>query len=123
MRQHFTEQLGTAFAAVTNPTPVLTNPGDEYAYRISGTTSIWFQNTPASRNHYNAYIRTAAGLRQLNAAGTTGYGGGVDGTTVLSPATWVKMLSGDWLCVWPPKMPPPKGARTVIGAVNSPALR
>ncbi len=73
----------TAFAAVTNPTPVLNNPGDEYAYRISGTTSIWFQNTPATRNHYNAYIRTAAGLRKLNAAGTTGYGGGVDGTTVI----------------------------------------
>ena len=73
----------TAFAAVTNPTPVLNNPGDEYAYRVSGTTSIWFQNTPATRNHYNAYIRTAAGLQKLNAAGTTGYGGGVDGTTVI----------------------------------------
>ena len=41
----------------------------------------------------------------------------------LQPATWVKMPSGLWLCVWPPKMPPPKGERTVIGAVNSPAER
>ena len=32
---------------------------------------------------------------------------GVDGMTVLSPAMWVNRLSGDWLWVWPPKMPPP----------------
>ena len=32
---------------------------------------------------------------------------GVDGMTTFSPAIWVNRLSGDWLCVWPPKMPPP----------------
>ena len=32
---------------------------------------------------------------------------GLDGITTLMPATWVNRASGDWLCVWPPKMPPP----------------
>ncbi len=46
-----------------------------------------------------------------------------DGITVFSPQTWVKIASTLWLCVWPPKMPPPHGARTVTGAQNSPAER
>ena len=29
------------------------------------------------------------------------------GSTTFRPAMWVNRLSGDWLCVWPPKMPPP----------------
>ena len=48
---------------------------------------------------------------------------GVLGTTVLMPQTWVNIASGLWLWVWPPKMPPPNGVRTVIGAVYSPAER
>ena len=44
---------------------------------------------------------------------------GFDGSTVVSPHTCVNRLSGLWLCVWPPWMPPPQGMRTVIGAVNS----
>ena len=48
---------------------------------------------------------------------------GLDGITVFRPQTWVNSASGLWLCVWPPKMPPPQGARTVIGAQNSPPER
>jgi hypothetical protein len=48
---------------------------------------------------------------------------GVDGITVFKPATCVNSVSGDWLCVWPPRMPPPYGMRTVIGTVKSPAER
>ena len=44
---------------------------------------------------------------------------GLDGMTVFSPQTWVNRLSGLWLCVCPPWIPPPTGMRTVIGAVNS----
>ena len=29
------------------------------------------------------------------------------GITVRRPQTCVNIASGDWLCVWPPKMPPP----------------
>jgi hypothetical protein len=47
----------------------------------------------------------------------------LDGTTVFSPATWVNSASGLWLWVWPPKMPPPVGMRTTIGAVNCPFER
>jgi hypothetical protein len=47
----------------------------------------------------------------------------LDGITVLSPQTWANSASGLWLWVWPPKMPPPHGARTVIGAENSPPER
>jgi hypothetical protein len=32
---------------------------------------------------------------------------GVDGITVFKPATCVNRVSGDWLWVWPPRMPPP----------------
>ena len=32
---------------------------------------------------------------------------GFDGMTVFKPATWVNKASGLWLCVWPPRMPPP----------------
>ena len=74
---------GTAFAAVTNPVPVRTNPGDEYAYKVSGSTAIWYQNSPTNRNHYNAYIQTSSGLKQMNAPGTVGVAGGIDGTTVI----------------------------------------
>ena len=42
----------------------------------------------------------------------------MDGITVFRPDTWVKIASGLWLWVWPPKMPPPKGERTVIGAMS-----
>ena len=48
---------------------------------------------------------------------------GLDGITVLRPQTWVNIASALWLWVWPPKMPPPHGMRTVIGAVNSPPER
>ena len=48
---------------------------------------------------------------------------GVLGITVFKPETWAKIASGLWLWVWPPKMPPPNGLRTVIGAMNSPAER
>ena len=43
--------------------------------------------------------------------------------TVFTPQICVMMLSGDWLCVWPPKMPPPNGVRTVIGQIKSFAER
>ena len=32
---------------------------------------------------------------------------GFDGMTVFTPATWANKASADWLCVCPPKMPPP----------------
>ena len=44
---------------------------------------------------------------------------GFDGMTVFSPHTCVNRLSGLWLWVWPPWIPPPQGMRTVSGAVNS----
>jgi 2-oxoisovalerate dehydrogenase E1 component beta subunit len=48
---------------------------------------------------------------------------GVEGMTTLRPAMWVKSDSGDWLWVWPPKMPPPYGVRMTIGIVHSAAVR
>ena len=42
---------------------------------------------------------------------------------VFRPETWVNSASGLWLCVWPPKMPPPVGMRTTIGQVNWPFER
>ena len=48
---------------------------------------------------------------------------GFDGTTTFNPETWVNSASGLWLCVWPPKIPPPVGMRTTIGQVNSPLER
>ena len=48
---------------------------------------------------------------------------GLEGTTTFRPETWVNSASGLWLCVWPPKMPPPVGMRTTIGQVNSPLER
>ena len=41
---------------------------------------------------------------------------GVDGTTTFSPGTWVKNASTDWLWYSAPWIPPPYGARTVIGS-------
>jgi hypothetical protein len=47
----------------------------------------------------------------------------IGGNHVFRPHTCVNSASALWLCVWPPKMPPPHGARTVIGAHHSPAER
>ena len=55
--------------------------------------------------------------------------GGIVGSAIgmaaygLRPETWVNSASGLWLCVCPPKMPPPQGMRIVIGALKSPADR
>ena len=48
---------------------------------------------------------------------------GLAGTATFSPDTWVNSASGLWLCVWPPKMPPPVGMRTTIGQVKPPLER
>ncbi len=64
-------------------TPVLTTARSEQHPAAFGTYLTWDQNSAAKPNHHNAFLRNGATTIQLNAAHTYGWGGGIDGTTVV----------------------------------------
>ncbi len=64
-------------------TPVLTTARYEQNPAASGTYLTWDQNSAAKPKHQNAFLRNGGTTVQLNPARTFGYGGGIDGTTVV----------------------------------------
>jgi hypothetical protein len=71
-------------AHATFQTPLVRTAADEVtAFTGSGFLG-WARNSPSARNHYNLFLRDRAGTTlRLNRPDTQGFGGGIDGTTVV----------------------------------------
>ncbi len=69
-----------AAEAALTPTPVKASAADEYAPAEDG---LWFSWTESSHDHpnrYSVYVRRGSGAKiRVNARGTHGAGGGIDG--------------------------------------------
>jgi hypothetical protein len=73
---------GLAHAA--KPTPVRDTAADEFV-GFAGTGFLgWTQNSLGRPNHYDLFLRNPSGIRlRVNRPGTQGFGGGIDGATVV----------------------------------------
>jgi hypothetical protein len=73
----------TALGAVVQ-VPVLTTPRDEIQPAAADGWLAWSQNSVAHPNLYSEYARPSGGARfRVNHVGTQGFGGGIDGTTLV----------------------------------------
>ena len=71
-------------AAGTAPVAVLSSGADEVFPAVGDGVLMWAQNTRDRPRHYDTFVRTAGGTRrQVNAPGTIGWSGDVDGARVI----------------------------------------
>jgi len=71
---------GEPWASASSPIAVKAAKGiDEYEGAANGQLLSWTQNTKSHPNHYDVYLRSGGSTRKVNAAGSQGFGGGIDG--------------------------------------------
>jgi hypothetical protein len=70
-------------AAGTTPVTVRSSGADEIFPAIDDGVLMWAQNTRDRPRHYDTFVRTAGGTRRVNAPGTLGWSGEVEGTHVI----------------------------------------
>lgn len=69
-----------AAEAALTPTPVKTSAADEYAPAADGPWFSWTESSHDHPNRSNVFVRRGSGSKiRVNAAGTHGAGGGLDG--------------------------------------------
>ena len=74
--------LGALPASAAGPTPVVKTNLEEQGPAGGGGFVFWSQNSASDKTHYTLFGKKSGSPRfQVNAAGTQGYAGGIDGTT------------------------------------------
>ena len=71
-------------AQAARPTPVRHSAAAEYAGFAGSGYLGWTQNSLRHPRRYNLFLRSPGGTRvRVNRPGTEGFGGGIDGTTIV----------------------------------------
>ena len=88
--------VATAVGATITPAPVIDTRLDERNPAASADYLAWQQNSEARPRHYDVYVLPAGGESfKVNAAGTEGAMGGIDGTTLVYQEYQSKKIRSD----------------------------